>query len=61
MVCERNSDVTGPQAPASSDADDVERHACPRCLAQPGSPCRSRSGAAGSMSHSGRPNQDLTS
>ncbi|MGW6603203.1 zinc finger domain-containing protein [Streptomyces sp. NPDC055036] len=23
-----------------SDADDVEAHACPKCEAQPGSPCR---------------------
>ncbi|MGJ6969791.1 zinc finger domain-containing protein [Streptosporangium sp. G11] len=27
------------------DADEVERHPCPRCTAAPGSPCRSRSGA----------------
>ncbi|SFQ82108.1 recombinase family protein [Amycolatopsis rubida] len=37
-----------------SDADDVERHSCPRCLAEPGSPCRSRSGAVAGTYHTGR-------
>ncbi|WP_081937674.1 hypothetical protein [Streptosporangium roseum] len=27
------------------DADAVERHACPRCGVEAGSPCRSRGGA----------------
>ncbi|MFB9466970.1 recombinase family protein [Streptomyces cinereospinus] len=37
-----------------SDADDVERHTCPKCDAQPGSPCRSRGGAVTSAYHTGR-------
>ncbi|WP_423247792.1 zinc finger domain-containing protein [Streptomyces sp. CY1] len=37
-----------------SDADEVERHPCPRCLAGPGSPCRSRSGAVAGTYHTGR-------
>ncbi|WP_406000252.1 hypothetical protein [Streptomyces sp. NBC_00829] len=35
--------MTDPQQPsptARSDADDVEQRACPKCDAQPGSPCR---------------------
>ncbi|WP_267242271.1 recombinase family protein [Streptomyces sp. PR69] len=49
--------MTDPHEPSpadSSDADDVERHACPKCDAQPGSPCRSRSGAVTSAYHTGR-------
>lgn len=34
-----------PEPTNASDADDVERHPCPRCALQPGSPCRTRSGA----------------
>ncbi|GLZ37197.1 recombinase family protein [Actinokineospora sp. NBRC 105648] len=37
-----------------SDADEVERHPCPRCAVQPGSPCRSRSGAVATTYHTGR-------
>ena len=37
-----------------SDADDVERHPCPRSRAEPGSPCRSRSGAVAGTYHTGR-------
>ncbi|MFD4792565.1 zinc finger domain-containing protein [Streptomyces anulatus] len=37
-----------------SDGDDVEAHACPKCEAQPGSPCRSRGGAVASAHHTRR-------
>jgi hypothetical protein len=45
-VCENMGGVTGHQnppesdTPDTSDADDVERVACPRCGAEPRSPCR---------------------
>ncbi|MGP3938556.1 recombinase family protein [Streptomyces sp. 6N106] len=42
------SDPQPPSPTDPSDADDVERHACPKCDAQPGSPCRSRGGAVAS-------------
>ncbi|GAA2691669.1 hypothetical protein Apa02nite_033550 [Actinoplanes palleronii] len=38
----------------SRDAAEVERRPCPRCLAQPGSPCRSRSGVVATSYHTGR-------
>ncbi len=41
-------------ASGRSDADDVEAHACPKCEAQPGSPCRSRGGAVASAYHTRR-------
>ena len=43
-----------PEATAPYDADEVEQHPCPRCKVQPGSPCRSRSGAVASTYHTGR-------
>jgi hypothetical protein len=43
-----------PEATAPSDTDEVERHLCPRCGVQPGSPCRSRSGAVAGTYHTGR-------
>lgn len=43
-----------PEATISSDADEVERHPCPRRLVEPGSPCRSRSGAVAGTYHTGR-------
>jgi hypothetical protein len=43
-----------PEATITSDADEVERHPCPRCLVEPGSPCRSRSGAVAGTYHTGR-------
>ncbi|MET7664734.1 recombinase family protein [Streptomyces sp. NPDC005463] len=46
--------MTVPQEASPSDADDVERHLCPRCRAEPGSPCRSRSGAVAGTYHTGR-------
>ncbi|CAM3310904.1 DNA-invertase hin [Arthrobacter ulcerisalmonis] len=43
-----------PEATDQSNADEVEQHPCPRCDVQPGSPCRSRSGAVASTYHTGR-------
>ncbi|MEV8639352.1 recombinase family protein [Streptosporangium sp. NPDC051023] len=41
-------------ADADADADEVERIACPRCAVQPGSPCRTRSGAVAGTYHAAR-------
>ncbi|WP_449657209.1 zinc finger domain-containing protein [Streptomyces hazeniae] len=49
--------MADPQQPSPtdrSDADNAEAHACPKCDAQPGSPCRSRGGAAASAHHTRR-------
>ncbi|MEW2404867.1 zinc finger domain-containing protein [Streptomyces griseoviridis] len=46
--------MTDPHQPPAADADDVERHPCPRCAAAPGSPCRSRAGAVAGTYHTGR-------
>ncbi|MEE1791078.1 recombinase family protein [Streptomyces sp. BE308] len=49
--------MTTPQQPSSTnrpDADDIEQHTCPKCEAQPGSPCRSRGGAVASAYHTRR-------
>jgi DNA invertase Pin-like site-specific DNA recombinase len=43
-----------PEATTAADADEVERHRCSRCGVQPGSPCRSRSGAVAGTYHTGR-------
>jgi DNA invertase Pin-like site-specific DNA recombinase len=45
---------TDPEPTDPTDADEVERHPCPRCAVQPGSPCRSRSGAVATAYHTGR-------
>jgi DNA invertase Pin-like site-specific DNA recombinase len=46
--------MTDHQNNAESDADEAERHSCPRCQVMAGSPCRSRSGAVAGIYHTGR-------
>ncbi|WP_455710631.1 zinc finger domain-containing protein [Streptomyces achromogenes] len=48
------TDLQQPSPNDRSDADDVEQRACPKCDAQPGSPCRSRGGAVASAYHTRR-------
>ena len=46
--------MTAPQEASPTDADDIECRPCPRCRAEPGSPCRSRSGVVAGTYHTGR-------
>jgi DNA invertase Pin-like site-specific DNA recombinase len=46
--------MSKPGPATMSDADEVERHPCPRCAVEPGSPCRSRSGTVAGTYHTGR-------
>ncbi|UGY90278.1 recombinase family protein [Streptomyces gobiensis] len=54
MHCAKTRAHDGPSRTLPSDADDVERHPCPRCAAEPGSPYRSRRGAVAGSYHTGR-------
>lgn len=49
-----DADDTAADREADRDADEVERHPCPRCQVQAGSPCRSRSSAVAGTYHTGR-------
>lgn len=56
-IVRKSGPMSDPQQPSPtdrSDADGVEQHACPKCDAQPGSPCRSRGGAVASAYHTRR-------
>lgn len=50
----RRSGMEDAEPATLSDATEVKRHPCPRYLAEPGSPCRSRSGAVAGTYHTGR-------
>jgi hypothetical protein len=43
-----------PEPTPTDNADEVERHPCPHCSVEPGSPCRSRSGTVAATYHTGR-------
>jgi hypothetical protein len=43
-----------PEPTPTANADEVERHPCPRCSVEPGSPCRTRSGTVAATYHTGR-------
>jgi DNA invertase Pin-like site-specific DNA recombinase len=45
---------SNPEPATLSDAAEVERNPCPRCAVQPGSPCRTRSGAVAGTYHTAR-------
>ncbi|MFD9949568.1 recombinase family protein [Nonomuraea sp. NPDC059023] len=49
-----NLPPAGSEDTTGRDADEVERHPCPRCGVSAGSPCRSRSGAIAGSYHTGR-------
>jgi DNA invertase Pin-like site-specific DNA recombinase len=53
-VCEKIPKVSSEPDPVTTDADEVERHPCPRCRVERGSPCRSRSGTVAGTYHTGR-------
>ncbi|WP_425583702.1 zinc finger domain-containing protein [Streptomyces macrosporus] len=46
--------MTDPHSALVPDVDAIERHPCPRCGTEPGSPCHSRGGAVAGAHHTGR-------
>ncbi|WP_319801836.1 recombinase family protein [Arthrobacter sp. YA7-1] len=52
--CAEEMTRSAPGTTIPSDADEIEQYKCPHCQVQPGSPCRSRSGAVASTYHTGR-------